>query len=408
MTRQPMQPPGVRLFIAANVLFWSLPLQVNLALTLLAALWVPTQRATFPRSVWLVSGGIFAYGLFAFFIGPCGDSGAKVLASVVIMTALFGALVRLCAAARPDRPLVTHQEAVAMLALILLAAVGEYGYKLMTSVPYGMLRVGGLYLEPSHLALSAVPLIFWLWMRAGFAHKIFAVLSAGVLMVVSYSTTLLALLVILPLLAHLGAVFQRRINPVAMVGLVLIAAAPLALPMLSGFEDTFTRLSDLTDLREDANLSSLVYANGWQLLDSYLGSTRGLGLGLNAMGCSPRAYTDITEWLELIDLGDQNFNDGSFILSKMGSELGIVGLLMFGVIAIYTIRTMWRAGRTTTPAAHVMAAAWLAIIGIGGLIRSGGGYFAGPVLLAVFALLVLKRRPAAELRESEAAAEVPA
>lgn len=406
MTHLRAQPPGVRLFIAANVLFWSLPLQVNLALTLLAALWLPARRAALPLSVWLVLGGVLAYGLLAFVVGPCGDSGIKVLASVVILAALFAALTRLCGATRLDQPLVTHQEAIAMLALVLLVAVGEYAYKLMTSVPYGMLRVGGLYLEPSHLALSAVPLIFWLWIRGSLAHRGFAVASAGVLMVVSYSTTLLALLVLLPLLAHLGAVFQRRINPVALLGLALIAVAPLALPLLPGFEDTFTRLNDLTDLREDANLSSLVYANGWQLLESHLGSTRGLGLGLNAMGCNPRAYTDITEWLELIDLGDQNFNDGSFILSKMGSELGVVGLLLFALIAVYSIRTMWRAGRSHTPAPHVIAAAWLAIIGIGGVIRSGGGYFAGPVLLAVFALLMLQRKPAPTLRQAEPPAEV--
>jgi hypothetical protein len=257
-----------------------------------------------------------------------------------------------------------------------------------------MLRVGGLYLEPSHLALSAVPLIFLLWMRGTLAQRALAIAAAVLLMVVSYSTTFLALLVLLPLIAYLGAVFQRRINPLALVGLLVVATAPLALPLLAGSEDTLLRLNDLIDLREDANISSLVYANGWQLLDSYFSSTSGLGLGLNAMGCSPRAYTDITEWLGLFDLADQNFNDGSFILSKLGSEFGMIGLLLFAAIAVYSMRYLWRSGRPTTSSATCIAAAWLAIIGLGGLIRSGGGYFAGPVLLAVFAAVVLNLRSA--------------
>ena len=390
------QAPGVRLFIAANVLFWSLPIQLNLPLTLLAALWVPATRTPQTRPVWIVGGGLLAYGLLTFLIGPCADGGIKVLASAIIVALLLAALLRLSAAVRYDRPLLTSADAAAMLCGLVIVAAAEYAFKAGGPSPYGMLRVGGLYLEPSHLALSATPLMFWLWMRGSLAHKAIAITCACVLMVVSYSTTLLALLVTLPLLAHLGAVFQRRINPVALVGLAVVAAAPLALPLLSGFEDTFVRLSDLTDLREDANLSSLVYANGWQLLDSYFQSTRGLGLGLNAMGCSPRAYTGITEWLELADLGDQNFNDGSFILSKLGSEFGVVGLLLFAVVAFHAVRSLWRAGRRTTSPAHVIAAAWLAIIGIGGLIRSGGGYFAGPVLLAVFAVLVMRRSAVVE------------
>lgn len=406
MTPAAAQPAGVRLFIAANVLFWSLPVQVNLPLTLLAALWVPASSRSLPRSAWLLCAGLLGYGLLAFALGPCGDSGIKVIASVAIMALLFVALGRLATAVLPDRPLVTADEAVAMLALIASTAVIEYVYKLMTSVPIGMLRVGGLYLEPSHLALSAVPLIFWLWMRGSPAQRIFAVLVAGVLVAVAYSTTLLALLVIFPLIAHLGAVIQRRINPAALIGLLIVAAAPLALPLLAGSEDTLARLNDLTDLRQDANISSLVYANGWQLLDSYFESSRGLGLGLNAMGCNPRAYTDITEWLELIDLGDQNFNDGSFIVSKLGSELGAVGLLLFAVVAVWSVRLMWRAGRPGTPSIAFIGAAWLAVVGLGGLIRSGGGYFAGPIVLAVFAALVLRlhRRRAAGPVPSEPAA----
>jgi hypothetical protein len=388
------QPDGVRLFIAANVLLWSLPLQLNLLLTLVAALRLPAPVQRLPRTAWLLCGGLLAYGLLAFVVGPCGDGGIKSAASAVIMGLVFIAIGRLGGAVQQGQPLISPVEASAMLALIVGAAAIEYIYKLMTWVHEDMLRVGGLYLEPSHLALSAVPLIFLLWMRGTLAQRALAIAAAVLLMVVSYSTTFLALLVLLPLIAYLGAVFQRRINPLALVGLLVVATAPLALPLLAGSEDTLLRLNDLIDLREDANISSLVYANGWQLLDSYFSSTSGLGLGLNAMGCSPRAYTDITEWLGLFDLADQNFNDGSFILSKLGSEFGMIGLLLFAAIAVYSMRYLWRSGRPTTSSATCIAAAWLAIIGLGGLIRSGGGYFAGPVLLAVFAAVVLNLRSA--------------
>lgn len=402
------QPLNVRLFVFANVLLWGVQIPMlesapgpHVLLSLLAGFLAPASLRVLSARACLAAAAVFGYGMLAFALGPCTDGGIKAFSSVLVMALVLVSIGWTARSVRRDLPLLPLSDAKLMLGLIVAAAVIEYLYKFALGIsPTGGLRVGGLYLEPSHLALATLPLMVYLWFCGRPLDRLLAIAAGSVIAVVGFSSTLLLLLLPLVCLPYLGQTIRKPTSPGALLSLLLIALVPALLITFALSEDTLLRINDVVDLREDSNLSSLVYANGWQLLFTYVGNTQGLGVGFNAMGCSPRAITEITDWLELINLGDQNFNDGSFLMSKITSEFGLPGAAFFIALTIYAVWQLLRVQSLRPRPVLVLAILWLTTVTVGGFIRSGGGYFAGPVLLGLFGLSLLlaaRRRPAAPL-----------
>lgn len=388
------QPRGLCLALYANILLWGVQLPfglppLNVILTLIAGAMTKGQYKRMPFGLLLFAIGWSAYNIVVFFAGPCTDGGIKVFSSLIMMLLVIFVIYWLANSARHDRPLLSTNEASWLLAIITGTAVVEYLIHIVSGMSFSDVRVGGLFLEPSHLALSSVPLICYLFFCGTPTQKVWGLAAAPLLLIVGYSTTLIILLFVLIGLPHIGRLFRRskRGSGIVILGGLAIAAALFLAS--SGSEGTMLRVTDILDLRPESNLSSLVYMNGWMLLDNYFNSTSGAGLGFNAMGCQPRADTVVTAWLNLIDLGDQNYNDGSFLLSKVGSEFGFLGILAFLAMAIVTVKTMLGLLREHANPSVVICAGWLAIVFIGGIVRSGGGYFTGPILLSLLAFFLL-------------------
>lgn len=396
ITEEVGQPGALRLALYANILLWGIHLPfglppLNVILTLVAGALTNSQNKRMPIGLILFGFGCFAYNMVVFIAGPCTDGSLKVFPSMIMMVLLIFSVYWLASSARFGRPLLSTNEATWLLAVIAGAATLEFLIRLLSGTPIAEVRSGGLFLEPSHLALSSIPLICYLFFCGEPLQKAWGLAAAPLLLIVGYSSTLIVLLFVLIGLPHLGRLFRRSKQGSGIMILALLGFALFLFLVSSASEDTMLRVSDILDLRPESNLSSLVYVNGWMLLDHYLNSTGGVGLGFNAMGCEPRAETVVTAWLELINLGDQNYNDGSFLLSKVGSEFGILGLLAFLAMLIVALRKMLGLSREHAHPTAVICAGWLAIVFIGGLIRSGGGYFTGPVLLGLFSFFLLGR-----------------
>ena len=77
------------------------------------------------------------------------------------------------------------------------------------------------------------------------------------------------------------------------------------------------------------NLTRMVYLQGWELMKVNLISTNFLGLGYQMMGSAQTATGDITAIIYgLKGAFGQNIADGSFIMSKLVSEFGIIGIFI--------------------------------------------------------------------------------
>lgn len=384
------QPIPIKIFLVGNLLLWGHAAGAHLALTIITAVMLGAYRL--PSSRWYQVMALSVFGLVIFFAGPCSDSTEKVLGSFVAIAVIFYALDTHAKHVRLNAPLLTPTEAITVLWVIVLAASAEFAVEILNGRPWETTRTGGLFTEPSHLALSATPLLAYIWATGKIQTKFLALIAVSVLALTSYSSTLVFLILLLNIGLLFASLRTVRRNLTALLSAAALLASTVVFLLFGNHERAILSVADILDLRPESNLSSLVYVNGWQLLIGNLESSNGLGLGLNAMGCSPRPFTEITEWLTLFELEDQNYNDGSFMLSKVGSEFGYLGLGIFAAISILSLRRLFSIGRpdASSPVSSFIFL-FLAVFFVGGFVRSGGGYFAGPALLAFFSLLLTQR-----------------
>lgn len=235
------------------------------------------------------------------------------------------------------------------------------------------------YTEPSFFALTFAPVLIFLcvssplWLRLIWlgAGVVLALLLANLTLMVA---VLLAAIVSLPL--------------IILIPTLLAAVSFASLLDLSYFTDriNFTLTSN--------NLSTLVYLQGWQLLDESLRNTLGWGLGFQQLGIG---YTNVPASIRLNQLigFDLNLTDGSFIFAKIGSEFGIFGII-FSVFALYlsiksfvVLRYVAR-GKKIIPASLLLCYAIL----LGSLVEllvRGANYFTGSMVLFLSACFFLLR-----------------
>ena len=79
--------------------------------------------------------------------------------------------------------------------------------------------------------------------------------------------------------------------------------------------------------------------NGFSMAGNYFILTNGLGIGFNLMGCSNdyKYYGNYIEQIIAINGNVLNILDGSFLASKLISELGIIGFLIVVFLMIKSI-----------------------------------------------------------------------
>lgn len=149
------------------------------------------------------------------------------------------------------------------------------------------------------------------------------------------------------------------------------------------------------DWATSTNLSALVYVQGWQMLDEALHKSLGWGIGFQQLGI---VYTNVPATIRInVLLGrDANLQDGGFILSKIGGELGILGLLLVAVYLYVAARSFLRLRAVAKPGTEISDAELFArACVIGYLVEMavrGTNYFTGTFLLLLAAFSYLARR----------------
>ena len=320
----------------------------------------------------------------ASFLSLCEDLLQKSVLSFALFGVMFLCLIRL--AARADSP--PSSKSIRMLLSVIVISVVIEQIWLWVTGASKLIRPSGIYLEPSHLALSVIPLIVALMFSHEMHDRRWSWVSLLALLMLSGSATLF-IVVALCLIASYIATTQRSISIVATARIFFVIGSLIFLIYFSPFWGAFdARLNGVFKTDFASNISSLVYVIGWQMTVDNFRTTDGLGLGFNRMGCTPRPSTDASEVLELMGLGAVNYNDGSFTFSKIVSELGIFGIVIWTGAAYLLFRMIVVRGRAIKAAPIYIALSVSAamVLIFGGFIR-GTTYFSGPFVLGLYFLL---------------------
>ena len=225
--------------------------------------------------------------------------------------------------------------------------------------------------EPSHFTLAFLPLLLYRCTSATGRARLTWLLAGVLIAVVIKSLTLLAGCV-------LAAVVCRRLLAVVVVSAILGLGMALDL----GY------FTERLGFGEGNNLSGLVYLQGWQLIGESLQLSSGWGLGFQQLGLDG---TNVSAASAIYALAGDNLNlqDGSFVLSKLLSELGVLGAFISLAYCVVALRSLLALRRGYEPSPVVRFAHCVVVAYLVELLVRGPGYFTGSTLLMVAAVGVL-------------------
>jgi len=185
-----------------------------------------------------------------------------------------------------------------------------------------------IFNEPSHIALYLSPFLL-----LSLKKKNFTILNIINLIYILYFHLSLTLLVILLLYILL---FNSKKNLIFLLPILLIFLffnydGPIIVKFLNSMKILNSLLDyGIIDLNIPHTMSIAVWLNGFSNIFIYLNQTYLLGAGFNLMGCEEYFYNGSFNYL-FLDFGKHdiyNANDGSFNLSKIISENGLLGCLV--------------------------------------------------------------------------------
>lgn len=166
------------------------------------------------------------------------------------------------------------------------------------------------YSEPSHFALSFLPLLLYMIVRSPSNIKVL-LLVTGILMALLLEN--LTLLVGVFLILFIAFSFRR-----------LVYVSPFLVVFL-GFFGVDYYLDRLDFFGESSNLSMLVYMQGWERAYLIFINTFGVGVGFQQFGIVGDVG-EIQDKIELLAGERLNIFDGGSVSSKLIAEFGLLGL----------------------------------------------------------------------------------
>lgn len=202
------------------------------------------------------------------------------------------------------------------------------------------------FLEPSHLAISLAPYILVSIYSSCLKNKFLSlIISAS-----SLSTTMIGL--------FFTVVFYKSIfKNIAIVYLLLLVTAILFF-IHDGFNQRISSLYEYFFIDyKHLNLSSKVYIYGYAASFFNLLETNFLGLGFNAMGCIDISSIDGMFNFFLLN----HYDDGSFLASKVVSEFGLIGIIIFILLFAKILIVSYKGDEKHVPISHILSLAFICI-----------------------------------------------
>lgn len=164
----------------------------------------------------------------------------------------------------------------------------------------------------------------------------------------------------------------------------------LAVPSIAAFDLAYY-MNRVNFSEENTNISTLVFLQGWQLLEEAWDKTHGFGLGFQQLGVNG-SEVDAALLIQSLVGDDQNLKDGGFSTAKIVSEFGVFGVAILAAYAVAAIksflllRTPATSNRLIHPI-HLIAASLVVGYTVELLIR-GGGYFTPSAFLMLVGLFI--------------------
>lgn len=182
-----------------------------------------------------------------------------------------------------------------------------------------------LFLEPSHFALSFLPIVLFIYIKN---QKNFSIL----LLPISIALTIQNLTLLVGLL--LFTFYQNKNYFV----LKIIFILSVLVSFFSFYDSTYF-MERLNFTEDVSNLSTLVFLSGWEESLLNIISTSGLGIGFNQLGILGETglYRSALQDLNMPLL---NIFDGGTTGSKLISELGVLGIILLLIYLRYIILSL--------------------------------------------------------------------
>ena len=332
-------------------------------------------------------------------LGPCEDKLSKALISAPLLTILLIIGLEIGARATHQEWLNLRTTAFRIMVVAFLFVAAEMLlpnlfpiYKLVYQKEF---KYSGIFYEPSHIATSLFPCIAILLSSKDKSYNKKGIISLVLLFILSRSSTLVMLtLSYVAYRIFIMSELKQGLKYLAIITLVAATAVTLnyellIAPTVDRFDSVTSLIAEETTSSSNENLSSMIYYKGWQDAIANFTRTYGLGLGFNMMGCRPLPDTPLRRIFILTGRPDVNNEDGSFLISKMISEFGIIGLV-FILWAIWRLlkyekKTNKLTGIVNVEVASVHKMLMFSFV-ICSLIRSAG-YFQGTALLWATAMM---------------------
>jgi hypothetical protein len=290
-------------------------------------------------------------------------------ASLIPLLLLLGGGIALGTAIRNASE--TGVSRMVSLSLCILCAV--IVFRLLGLQPSHYTKSMFPFTETSHFALALGPIYLYKCATARRGRRDLWLLFGLALALLLMSATFLVVVCV-------AAMVCRRFL-VVLAGVILIAAVGLTVEL-----KYFTSRASLSN--HSSNLSALVYLEGWEMLDDSLVRSRGWGIGFEQLGLNGSNVSAAEAIRGLTGGADLNLQDGSFVLSKLGSEFGAAGVLLvagYALLALNCLRAL-RAGRGSLN--ERFARSVVLAYSVDMFVR-GTGYFGQSTLLFVAACLAL-------------------
>ncbi len=254
--------------------------------------------------------------------------------------------------------------------------------------------------EPSHYALAVSSVIF----AAGFfirkSLRVALLILIVLLAVLTPSMILLSLSIVM-MLVYYG--LPLKLKNISMLTILLVVGIVMIKYTADANYAYF--INRMWFDEANANLSALVYMQGWEELINSLGKTYGIGVGLRNMENTVPGYYG--ELIYSIAGEYKNRAEGSFLASKMITEFGIIGVSMLFVYCVLLLKSLnffsrlnkywqyrYRSMRVMpVPASLIYAHSVIVVFAIEVFAR-GVGYFSIGVFLFTMVIFWLLNDPA--------------